>query len=54
MQGPSFAAILDAARSRAASLASGRAVLARRAAEAGPVPSLGAALAGGAVAVVAE
>ena len=54
MQGPSFATILDAARSRAGALASDRAVLARRAAAAGPVPSLCAALAGGAVAVVAE
>jgi indole-3-glycerol phosphate synthase len=54
MQGPSLATILDAARSRAASLAPRRAVLARRAAEAGPVASFRAALVGGAVAVVAE
>ena len=46
--------MLDAAGRRAAALAPARAALARAAAEAGPVPSLGAALAGGYVAVVAE
>ena len=54
MQGPSFARILETARQRAAALAPVRGALERAAAQAGPMPSLRAALAGGAVAVVAE
>ncbi len=54
MQGPVLARILDAARRRAAALAPRGGALSRAAAGAGPVASLGAALGGGCVAVVAE